>query len=59
MITSETIKAKVESIRSVIAYIDELKKHSPVPELEMVRSFAEQQINNYKQLVKDLNNQSK
>lgn len=56
MITSEIIKAKVESIRSVISYIEELKKHTAAPELDMVKSFAEQQINNYKKLVQDLNN---
>lgn len=55
VITSDIIKAKVSSLRLVQDYIKELQKLN-INDIDEVNKFIESQINNYKQLVKTLNN---
>lgn len=62
MTITEQLKAKAEALRTVQAYIDELRSirgsgDEAQDELLEVAIFIEQQINNYKQLVQDLRKQ--
>ena len=58
---SDQLKLKVDALRTVYRYCDELKKLrdkglTPHDELIEIQRFIDAQINNYKELVKELNN---
>lgn len=62
MTITEQLKAKTEALRSIQNYIEKLRELrqeylGPRDDLDDVNMFIEQQINNYKQLVKDLRKQ--
>lgn len=59
MITSEVVKAKVESLKAVISFIEEFKGYSEYEDMSIVKKYVEQQIESYRQLVKTLNNKNK
>lgn len=64
MTVEEQIKAKVHQLRTIQAFIDELKKLREIgqpshDELLDVEKFVNGQIENYKQLVRDINNRNK